>query len=83
MTLTPINVIVGKKNIKWITGPEDFTTSVTPSCVHRVVARSAENLISLGAKLLVDQRQAALVAQETGLVPVAILVRQILQTGRS
>lgn len=60
-------------------GPEDFTTSVTPSGVHRVVARSAENLISLGAKLLVDQRQAALVAQETGLVPVAILVRQILR----
>ena len=60
------------------TGAEDFATSVAASCVHRVVARAAENLVGLRAELLVDQRQAALVAQEAGFVPMAILVRQIL-----
>lgn len=60
-------------------GAEDFATSVAASCVHRVVARAAENLVGLRAELLVDQRQAALVAQEAGFVPMAILVRQILR----
>uniref|UniRef100_A0A0N8BCT8 Uncharacterized protein n=1 Tax=Daphnia magna TaxID=35525 RepID=A0A0N8BCT8_9CRUS len=60
-------------------GAEDFATSVAASGVHRVVARAAKDLVGLGAELLVDQRQAALVAQEAGFVPMTILVRQILR----
>lgn len=60
------------------TGTEDFGASVAASGVHRVVARAAEDLLGFGAELLVYERNAALVAQEASLVPVAILVRQIL-----
>lgn len=65
------------------TGAEDFAASVAPSGVHRVIAGAAKDLVRLGAKLLVYQRQAALVAQETGLVPMAILVRQILEKSKT
>jgi streptomycin 6-kinase len=71
-----------KKKVNTSTGAEDFATSVAARGVHRVVARAAENLVGLGAELLVDQRQAALVAQEAGFVPMAILVRQILDGQR-
>lgn len=62
-----------------LTGAEDLAAAVAPGRVHRVVARAAEDLVSLRAELLVDERDAALVAQEARLVPVAILVRQVLQ----
>jgi len=35
------------------TGTEDFLATVAASGVHRVVARTAEDLVGFGAKLLV------------------------------
>jgi len=60
------------------TGAKDFAASVATSGVHRIVARTAEDLLGFRSELLVDQRDATLVAQEAGLMPMAILVRQIL-----
>lgn len=54
---------------------EDFIASVAPGGEHRVVAGTAVDFLGFGAKLLVDQRHAAFVAQEASLMPVTILVR--------
>ena len=43
-----------------------------------IVARAAVNTVSLGAELFVHQAAATLVTQETGLVPVLLLVGKIL-----
>jgi len=57
---------------------EDLATAVATRGELLVVAVAAEDLVQLGTELLVDQRDATLVAQETRLVPVLVLVRQIL-----
>jgi len=57
---------------------ENISTPVTPGGELCIVARTAVDSVSLGAELLVHQAGPALVAQEAGLVPVLLLVRQIL-----
>jgi len=57
---------------------EDFTTGITPGGELSIVAGAAEDLLHLAAELLVHKRHLALVAEETSLVPVLILVRQVL-----
>lgn len=58
---------------------EHLAASIAAACELSVVTVTAVDLVELGAELLVDQRDAALGAQEAGLVPVLVLVRQILR----
>lgn len=62
-----------------LTSTEDFATTIASGCKLRVVAIATVDLISLGAKLLVNQGHTTLVAQETCLMPMLLLVRQILK----
>lgn len=57
---------------------EDLAAAIAAGGEGGVVAGSAVDLLSLGAERLVHQRHAALAAQEAGLVPVLLLVRQVL-----
>ena len=59
-------------------GLEDVAAAVTPGGKLSIVARAAVNTVSLGAELFVHQAAATLVTQETGLVPVLLLVGKIL-----
>ena len=59
-------------------GFENISAGVASRGELCVVARTAVDAVSLGAELLVHQAGPALVAQEAGLVPVLLLVRQIL-----
>ena len=59
-------------------GLEDVPAAVTPGGKLSIVARAAVNTVSLGAELFVHQAAATLVTQETGLVPVLLLVGKIL-----
>lgn len=58
--------------------PEDLSAAVTARGELGVIARAAEYLVHLGSKLFVHEGHLALVAQETFLMPVLVLVRQIL-----
>lgn len=69
-----LRLIVGK-----LTSSEDLPTAVTAGCELGVVAVAAVDFVQLGAELLVHQGHSALVAEEAGLVPMFILVRQILK----
>ena len=57
---------------------ENISTSITSGRELSIVARSAVDTVSLGAKLFVHQAGAALVAEEASLVPMLLLVAQIL-----
>lgn len=58
---------------------EHFTAAITAASKLGIVAVAAVDLVELGAELLVYQRDAALGAQEAGLVPVLVFVRQVLR----
>ena len=60
-------------------GLEDVPAAVAPGGKLSIVARPAVNTVSLGAELFVHQAAATLVTQETGLVPVLLLVGKILR----
>lgn len=62
-----------------LTCPEDLSAAVTARGELGVIARAAEYLVHLGSKLFVHEGHLALVAQETFLMPVLVLVRQILE----
>lgn len=62
------------------TGTEDLAASIATAGELGVVAVPAVDLVHLATELFVHQGHSAPVAQETGLVPMLILVRQILQT---
>ena len=65
-----------------ITCPEDISAPVAPGGKLSIVARTTVGPIGLGAELLVDERRATLGADEAGLVPVLLLVREVLQNGK-
>lgn len=65
------------------TGTEDLAASIATAGELGVVTIPAVDLVHLATELFVHQGHPAPVAQETGLVPMLILVRQILQTRRS
>jgi hypothetical protein len=67
------------KDPKGITSSEDIIATVTSGCELGIVAGSAVNPVGLRPELLVDEGRAALGADEAGLVPVLLLVRQILK----
>lgn len=60
------------------TSAEDLAASIAAACKLGIVTIAAINLVDLASKLFVHQRDPALVAEETSLVPVLVLVRQIL-----
>lgn len=60
------------------TCPEYIRTSITPGGELGIIARSTVNPVCLAAKLFVDQAAPALVAQETGLMPMLLFVGQVL-----
>lgn len=62
------------------TGTEDLAASIATAGELGVVTIPAVDLVHLATELFVHQGHSAPVAQETGLVPMFILVRQILQT---
>lgn len=62
------------------TGTEDLAASIATAGELGVVTIPAVDLVHLATELFVHQGHSAPVAQETGLVPMLILVRQILQT---
>lgn len=62
-----------------LTGTEHLAAAIATRGKLRVVAIAAVDLLGLGAELFVHERDAAFVAQETGLMPMLLLVRQILQ----
>ena len=59
---------------------ENISTGVTARGKLRVIAGTAVDTVSLGAELLVHEAGPALVAEEAGLVPVLLLVREVLTT---
>lgn len=59
-------------------GAEDLAAAVASGRELGIVAIAAVDLVGLRAELLVDERYAALVAQEARLVPVLVFVGQIL-----
>jgi len=60
-------------------GLEDVPAAVAPGGKLSIVARPTVNPVSLGAELFVHQAAATLVTEETGLVPVLLLVGKILR----
>ena len=60
-------------------GLEDVPAAVAAGGELSIVARPAVNTVSLGAELFVHQAAPTLVTQETGLVPVLLLVGKILR----
>lgn len=61
------------------TSTEDLAASIAAASELGIVAVAAVNLVSLAAELFVHQGHSAPVAEEAGLVPVLVLVRQILR----
>lgn len=61
------------------TSAEDLAASIATAGELSVVAIAAIDLVHLAAELFVHQGHSAPVAEEAGLVPMLILVRQILQ----
>lgn len=61
------------------TSTEDLAASIATAGKLGVVAVAAVDLIHLATELFVHQGHSAPVAEEAGLVPVLILVRQILK----
>lgn len=57
---------------------ENFAASITAGGKLGVVAGTAVNFVHFTAELLVHQRHLALLTQETLLMPVLVLVRQVL-----
>jgi len=57
---------------------EYIATSITAGSELGIVTGSTVNPVCLAAELFVDEAASALVAEEAGLVPVLLLVRQIL-----
>lgn len=53
---------------------EDIVASIATRCEGGVVAAGTVHFLRFGAERLVNQRNSALVAQETGLMPVLLLV---------
>lgn len=62
-----------------VTCTEDLAASITTAGELGVVAVAAINLVNLATELFVHQGHSASVAEETGLMPMLILVRQILK----
>lgn len=58
---------------------EHLATAIAAAGELGVIAVAAVDLVELGAELLVYQRHAALGAEEAGLVPVLVFVRQVLR----
>lgn len=73
----------GRRGFVLRTGTEDLAASIATAGELGVVAIPAVDLVHLATELFVHQGHSAPVAQETGLVPMLILVRQILQTRHS
>lgn len=68
-------------NIKVLrTSTEDLAASIATAGELGVVAITAVDLVHLTTELFVHQGHSAPVAEEAGLMPVLILVRQILKT---
>ncbi len=65
-----------------LTRPEDVAASIASGCELGIIARSAIDPVCLGSKLLVDERSPALGADEAGLMPMLLLIRQVLQNGK-
>lgn len=61
------------------TSAEDLAASIATAGELSVIAVTAVDLVHLAAELFVHQGHSASVAEEAGLVPMLILVRQILQ----
>lgn len=61
------------------TSAEDLAASIATAGELSIVAVAAVDLVHLAAELFVHQGHSAPVAEEAGLVPMLILVRQILQ----
>uniref|UniRef100_A0A7G3B5T7 Uncharacterized protein n=1 Tax=Lutzomyia longipalpis TaxID=7200 RepID=A0A7G3B5T7_LUTLO len=59
-------------------GSEDLATAIAPRSELHVIAIATVNSVRLGAKLLINQRNAALIAEEACLMPVLILVGEVL-----
>lgn len=67
-------------NIKILrTSTEDLAASITTAGELGVVAVATIDLVHLATELFVHQGHSAPVAEEAGLMPVLILVRQILK----
>ncbi len=66
-------------SVQWLTGLENVAAAVAPGGELGVVAVAAVDLLKLGTELLVHEGDSALGAQEAGLVPVPVLVRQVLR----
>lgn len=64
------------------TSTEDLAASIATAGELGVIAVAAVDLVHLATELFVHQGHPAPVAEEAGLVPVLILVRQILETIR-
>lgn len=62
-----------------LTSTEDLATAIAAGGKLSVVAVAAVDVVRLRAELLVHQGHSALGAQEAGLMPVLVLVRQILE----
>lgn len=60
------------------TCPENFSAAIATGGEGSVVAGSAVDLLRLGTERFIHQGHTALAAEETGLVPMLLLVRQIL-----
>jgi len=65
-------------SLSFLTCAKNFTATIATGRKLGIVAVSAVDLIRLSSELLVHQRQMALEAQETGLVPVLVFVGKIL-----
>lgn len=61
------------------TGTEDLAASIATTGELGVIAVAAIDLVHLAAELFVHQGHSAPIAEEAGLVPMLILVRQILE----
>jgi hypothetical protein len=66
------------KQMKTLTGTENFTASVAAGCKRGVIAVSTVNLIRFRSELFVDKRDATHLAQEASLMPVFVFVAQVL-----
>jgi len=60
------------------TSSENIATTIASCGKLCIIARSTVNSVCLATKLFINQRASALVAKETGLVPMLLFVGQIL-----
>jgi hypothetical protein len=68
------------KQMRTLTGTENFTASVAAGSELGIVAVSTVDLIGFRAKLLVDQRDATHLAQEASFMPMFVFVAQVLSS---